>query len=150
MHPEVKQAVANQDLAKLSTLLYSFEGEVQWHAAVGMGQLTENLTEAREILSRFLARRRETDFGERATLRLNANHAAEQSLAALLARAETSERTEEVSRDVKTTSSVSKPLETKSSTLDEQPISSSLWFVVTLVTAAALGLLWLLLKKRKV
>ncbi len=49
----------------------------------------------------------------------------------------------------KTTSFVSETQETKPSTLGEQPTSSSLWFVVTLVTAAALGLVWLLLKRRK-
>lgn len=143
MNPEVKQAVANQDLAKLSTLLYSFEGEVQWHAAVGMGQLTENLTEAREILSRFLVRRRETDFGERATLRLNANHAAEQSLAALLAKAKTSERSAEIAMPAKIP-------EAKPSTVREPWFFSTLWFGIVLVSAAALGLVWLLLKKRKV
>ena len=152
LSPEAKQAVTNQDLAKLSTMLATTDARVQRQAALGMGQLTEHQAEAREILSRFIAAELNpwrTEFGDQFFSRQTAINAAEQSLAALLAKAKTSERPEEVSRDVKTTSSVSKPLEMKPSTLHEQPISSSLWFVVALVGLAALGLVWLLLKRRK-
>ncbi|MBB5036027.1 hypothetical protein [Prosthecobacter dejongeii] len=146
LSPEAKQAVTNQDLAKLSTMLATTDARVQRQAALGMGQLTEHQAEAREILSRFIAAELNpwrTEFGDQFFSRQTAINAAEQSLAALLAKAKTSERSAEIAMPAKTP-------EAKPSTVREPWFFSTLWFGIVLVSAAALGLVWLLLKKRKV
>lgn len=153
LSPEVKQAVKNQDLAKLSAMLATTDARVQRQAALGMGQLTEHQTEAREILSRFIAAEMNpgrTEFGEQFFARQTALNAAEQSLAALLPKAETAEHSEKVSTDLKTASSVTQPLEKQPAVMSEEGASTKLWPVIAGVSAAALGLVWLLMKKRKV